>query len=65
MNVAIVRTGFLDVQVCTSLGDEDATTWLNEVHPTGISSPWSIDWKRPPVACADKPDTHRHLLYLC
>ncbi len=59
-----VGEGLFDAQVCTSLSDEDATARMNEV-PSGTSYGWQLttDADRAPVACADKPDTHRHLIF--
>jgi len=56
--------GLFDAQVCTSLSDEDATARMNEV-PSGTSYGWQLttDADRAPVACADQPATHRHLIF--
>jgi hypothetical protein len=57
---------FLAVQVCTSLSDEDATARMN-LTPSGSSHGWQLT-EEPgalPVPCADKPDTHRHLVFEC
>lgn len=56
--------GLFNVQVCTSLDDAEATARMNEV-PSGTSNGWKLttEARLAPVACADKPDTHRHLIF--
>lgn len=56
--------GLFNVQVCTSLDDAEATARVNEV-PSGTSNGLRLttDVRMAPVACADKPDTHRHLIF--
>lgn len=56
--------------VCTSLSDEQAVDRLNAEHPTGISSAWGLadhfrEGEPNGQPCADSPDTHRHLLFVC
>jgi hypothetical protein len=63
--------GFVFASVCTSLTDAEATERLNLVHPTGISSRWSIadepfrTGEPNGCPCNDRPDTHRHILFAC
>mgnify|MGYP001301199921 CR=1 FL=1 len=59
-----LREGLFDAQVCTSLSDEEATARMNEV-PSGTSGGWQLttDPDLAPVACADNPSTHRHLIF--
>lgn len=56
----------LSIQVCTSLSDEDATTRMN-LTASGTTHGWqlSVEPANAPVPCADKPDTHRHLIFDC
>lgn len=56
----------LSVQVCTSLTDADATERVNRI-PAGTSHGWQLSTEPglAPVPCADKPDTHRHLIFEC
>jgi hypothetical protein len=59
--------------VCTCLSDADATDWLNELFPTGLSSRWHIsdsatfpNGEPNPSPCNDSPHTnHRHVLFNC
>lgn len=59
-----LREGLFNVQVCTSLTDEEATARVNLV-PSGTAYGWQLttDPDAQPVACADQPATHRHLLF--
>lgn len=59
-----LREGLFDAQVCTSMNDEDATARMNEA-PSGTSNGWTLttDPDLAPVACADQPATHRHLIF--
>jgi hypothetical protein len=64
--------GLCTASVCTCLSDEDATGWLNELYPTGITSPWAIaedatfrTGQPNPCPCERSPDTHRHVLFHC
>ena len=59
-----LKEGLFDAQVCTSLSDEEATARMNEV-PSGTSNGWTLttDADRAPVACAENPETHRHLIF--
>lgn len=63
--------GVVYASVCTALTDEAATNTLNQEHPTGIASRWSIadepfaDGTANGSACGDQPATHRHLLFTC
>lgn len=61
-----IRETLLNMQVCTSLSDEDATARAN-VMPSGTSFGWvlSTDPKQAPVPCDDNPDTHRHMIFDC
>lgn len=61
-----MREGLFGVQVCTSLDDAAATARLN-LTPSGTSNGWQLteDPDNGPVPCADKPGTHRHLLFEC
>ncbi|MEV7265632.1 hypothetical protein AB0N38_18955 [Micromonospora aurantiaca] len=56
----------LYAQACTSLSDEDATARMN-LLPSGTSGGWQLttDPANAPVACADNPTTHRHLIFGC
>lgn len=61
-----IREDLCSIQVCTSLSDEDATARANLV-PSGTSHGWVLtsDPVLAPVACAEQPDTHRHLIFEC
>lgn len=61
-----IRESLLYVQACTSLSDEDAADRMNEL-PSGTSGGWMLitEGDNAPVPCADKPETHRHLLFEC
>ena len=56
--------------VCTSLTDpKEIETRMNEVHPPGNSSGWTISTDQAfasgepmPCACSDHPATHKHWL---
>lgn len=56
----------LSIQACTSLSDKEATERVNRV-PCGSTNGWqlSTDPKLAPVACADNPSTHRHVIFEC
>lgn len=63
--------GLVFASVCTTLPDEQATTRMNELHPTGIGSRWQIADQ--PFAngdpngspCDQCPEAARHLLFEC
>lgn len=61
-----LRENLVSIQVCTSLSDEEATARANLV-PSGTVHGWVLteDPAAAPVACADHPDTHRHLVFEC
>lgn len=61
-----LREALFGVQVCTSLSDEEATARMN-LTPSGTSHGWQLtdSVAAQPVACADKPSTHRHLVFEC
>ena len=56
----------LFTRACTSLSDEEATARINSV-PSGTRNGWTLcaGEGRAPVACEDKPTTHRHLMWGC
>jgi hypothetical protein len=63
--------GLCYASVCTTLDDEQATTRLNDEHPTGVA-PWRVSPDRTfkgggpnPGRCEEAPATHRHLLFEC
>ena len=56
------------VQVCTSLSDEDATARMALTPPSSSGRlSWQLDTDpdNGPVPCAEKPATHRHLVFVC
>lgn len=59
-----MRESLFGLQVCTSLSDEEATARVNLV-PSGTHHGWQLttDADAQPVACEDRPATHRHLLF--
>lgn len=63
--------GLCYASACTSLSDQEAAERMNVEHPTGISSRWSVadeafrTGEPNGVACHDRPNTHRHLLFAC
>lgn len=61
-----LREGLFNVQVCTSLSDEEATARM-ALTPSGTSYGWQLteDADAQPVPCAGRPDTHRHLVFEC
>lgn len=61
-----LRENLVSVQVCTSLSDEDATVRMN-LTPSGTTHGWQLtdDPDNGPIPCADDPDTHRHLVFVC
>ena len=64
-----LNEGLVALRVCTSLSDEDATARANLLPPAGFDGDlrWEIttEPKLAPVACANNPDTHRHLVFNC
>lgn len=68
---AAYSVGLVYASICTSLTDEQATARLNEQHPTGITSRWTVadepfaNGDPNPRPCNSHPDTHRHLLFTC
>jgi hypothetical protein len=64
----LLRQDLFSIQVCTSLTDEQATARAN-TWPSGTTHGWQLDAEghpeSAPVPCADRPDTHRHLVFLC
>jgi len=64
--------GAVAASVCTSLSVEDATVRLNEQHPTGISSKWSLSEDKyfadkiheNGCQCPDYPE-NKHYLFTC
>ncbi|HYQ69048.1 hypothetical protein [Actinophytocola sp.] len=67
----LIGYGLVYASVCTSLDDEQATARLNMEWPTGISSRWTKSSDKfhggypNPRPCERKPDTHRHILFVC
>jgi hypothetical protein len=61
------RIKLTHARACTSLSDEAATERMNTENPTGIESWWEICASEAlaPVACQERPDTHRHLIFEC
>lgn len=59
-----IRENLFQVQVCTSLTDEEAAERVNRV-PSGTSFGWVLATDRglAPVPCDDNPQTHRHLIF--
>lgn len=65
--------GICHASCCTSLSAEDAAERMNEKHPTGISSHWSLSADKffadgkiaNGAACPDLPETHKHFLMSC
>lgn len=68
---AAYSVGLVYASVCTSLTTDQTAARLNEQHPTGITSRWSLADE--PFAsgdangrpCNTQPATHRHLLFTC
>lgn len=55
-------------RACTSLADEEATARINLASPSGLDHDWVLltgEKGGGPVPCADKPETHRHLMWEC
>lgn len=63
---AVISERLLSKQVCTSLPDDEATARVNAI-PSGTSHGWQLSTEpvNAPVACADQPETHRHLIFDC
>jgi hypothetical protein len=61
-----LQEGIFNVQVCTSLSDDEATERVN-LMPPGTTHGWQLSAEpdQAPVPCDDKPDTHRHLVFEC
>ena len=65
--------GICAASVCTSLTDpKEIAARMNALHPTGISSDWTISEDKKflsgdpmPCACSDHPATHKHWLLVC
>lgn len=58
----------LFTRACTSLSNEDATARINLMPPMGDHGEWVLlteEGDGGPVACQDKPETHRHLMWEC
>lgn len=58
--------------VCTSLEPKEAERVMNQLYPTGIGSKWKISKDKTfktgeanGCACEDKPETHKHYLFVC
>ena len=61
-----LREGIFEILACTSLPDAEATERAN-LMPPGTTYGWQLS-ERPehaPIPCADRPDTHRHLIFEC
>lgn len=61
-----IRETLLNVQVCTSLTDEEASERAN-LMPSGTRFGWTLS-ENPdlaPVPCMERPETHRHLIFEC
>ena len=63
-----LQENLASVLACTSLSDEDATARMTLTPPS--SSGWlrwqlDTDPANAPVPCAEKPTTHRHLVFVC
>lgn len=65
----VYSVGLVAASVCTDLDDDTATQRLNETHPTGIASRWTVadasfaDGTPNPGPCA-RPGC-RHVLFAC
>lgn len=61
-----IGEGLCWARACTSLSDADATARMN-LTPSGTSHGWQLtdEPNAQPVPCADKPQTHRHLVFEC
>ena len=59
------------VHGCSSLSLEETTKRLNDDLPTGIDSTWTLGDRVSckgadnPVACAERPVTHKHYVFTC
>lgn len=62
----VIGERLLSTQVCTSLPDDEATARMN-LMPSGTTHGWQLSTEpvNAPVACADTPTTHRHLIFDC
>ena len=63
--------GICNASVCTSLPIDEATSRLNAIHPTGVSSKWKpsedknfASGETNPCACPDHPG-NQHILFNC
>lgn len=61
-----LKEGLFNAQVCTSLSDDEAAARMN-LTPSGTSHGWQLtdEVSQQPVPCADRPATHRHLIFEC
>jgi hypothetical protein len=64
--------GLVSASVCTNLSLKEANQRLNEEHPTGIDSEWSLSKDKTfasgepnPCQCEQHPETNKHYLFNC
>lgn len=65
--VKILREKLIGLQVCApaDMTKEEVEAETNAIHPTGISSKWSIEGRVDnPVQCAEDP-SRRHWVLVC
>lgn len=62
----LVKESLIVAIVCTRKTAEEAAAWLTEVRPPGTShNRWEPDSPPDIVPCADRPETHRHVVVVC
>lgn len=58
--------GLIAAQICTRKTAAEAAEWLTTVRPPGTTyGRWEPDVDIDEVACADRPETHRHVIVVC
>ena len=65
----ILRSSLLNIQVCSSLSEEETLEWLRRVSPAGTSANWGFQRKDDkdylaPVQCVDDPK-RTHYIFRC
>ena len=68
-NCEVLRSGLLNIQVCSCLSEEETLRWLRRASPAGTSMNWGMQKKDDkdylsPVKCGD--DSERwHYIFVC
>ena len=65
----IVRSTLLNIQVCSSLSEEETLEWVRDKHPAGTTGNWMLQNKGTsrylaPVQCADD-SAKAHYVFIC